>query len=162
MVTFGVLHNSEFKILREKIIRCQLSFTILIAEGTFLPRDDFAGALSSLVCPDHGSEDYIHELDAQVSRNGGSYPPLEVEIEQEEYTDPHPAWAELANLLLTLPPTIRLSRLVEKLEYVQKLTTSSEFPALSEDVECLLGLARELDKRLLKENHFSKDVQREM
>jgi hypothetical protein len=35
MVTFGALHNSEFKSLREKIIRCQLSFTVLIAEGTF-------------------------------------------------------------------------------------------------------------------------------
>jgi hypothetical protein len=60
---------------------------------------------------------------------------------------------------------MRLSRLAEKLEYVQKLTTSSEFitlSAFSEDVECLLGLARDLDERLLKENHFSKDVQREM
>ena len=165
MVTFGALHNSEFKSLRGKIIRHQLSFTVLIAEGTFPPGDDFAGALSSMLCPDLEPEYRIHETGAQVSQNGGPYPPLEVEIEQEEYNTPHRAWTELVNLLLTLPPTVRLSHLVEKLEYVQKLTTSSELPTLSafrEDVECLLGLARELDERLLKANHFSKDVQREM
>lgn len=171
MVTFGTLHKHDFKSLREKLIRHQLSFTVLLSDAALLSEDDFAGALSSLM-EDGGQfvpEDRIPSIDAPITPNGNlSFPfesEREIELEEEEYKTPHPVWTELVNVLLTLPPTMRLSHLVKKLEYIQKITTSNAFPkfsAFESDVGSLLGLVRESDERLVKENHFSKDVRREL
>ena len=115
-------------------------------------------------------EDQIPSISALFTENGdtpnrGTCEPEMPEIEEEEFSTPHPVWTELVTVLVTLPPTMRLGHLVQKLEYVQKITTSSALPKLSafgEDVGALLGLAREADERLLKENHFSNDVMREI
>lgn len=168
MVTFGALHNGQVKEIRQQIIRHQLEFTIFLSKATFLPEeDDLADALSSLLRSDStlGPEDRINETDAQIFHNADTYDPLVAAEIENRGGSSHRVWTELVNLLLTLPRTLRLSHFVQKLQDIHKITASSAFPELSAfnfDVENILNLAKELDKRLLGENHFSKDVQREM
>lgn len=164
MVTFGALHNSQFKDLRHKIIKHQLELTMLLAEATAPASEaDFAGRFSPL---GPGPEDGISEIDAEVPQSGGSYRPAHLEqIGDRDEANTNPAWNELVNLLLTLPQTMRLSHLVQTLQHMHDITTTSTFPkfsAFTSDVEELLNLTTQLDERLLSENHISQDVLRDL
>ena len=164
MVTFGALHNNRVKDLRRKFIKHQLELTIFLAEATApASEEDFADGFSPLGL---GPKDYVNEVDAEASQNRETFPPVHLEeIENREKTNTHPVWDELLDLLLTLPPTMRLSHLVQTLQHMHKITTSSAFPkfsAFDSDVKGLLILAKQLDERLLSENHFSRDVLKEL
>jgi hypothetical protein len=165
---FGAMHTSQVKDTRQKIIRHQLEFAAFLSEATFLPEgDEFSGALSSLLPSDSTfrQEDRVRGIDLETPQNGAVYEPTRIVAIEDRDEKQHPVWIELTNLLLNLPRTLRLSHLLQELEHIHKITTSSAFPKFAtfrSDIESVLDLAKELDKRLLSENYFSKDVEREM
>lgn len=167
-VTFGALHSHQIRDIRQKIIRHQFEFTVILSETTFIPdEDEFAVALSSLLTSNPTSEPQLGKdgIDVQVIPDRDPYELFTVAEVEDREENPHPVSTELVDLLLALPRTMRLSHLVQTLQHIHEITTSpfsSEYSAFRSDVEGILNLAKELDKRLLNENHFSKDVLTEL
>ncbi|RDW59961.1 hypothetical protein BP6252_13048 [Coleophoma cylindrospora] len=69
------------------------------------------------------------------------------------------------NQLLTIPPTLRLSHLVQRLEELILAMSMPHLPHLagfSEDVKQIKDIVKMVDQRLLVENHFAIDIRHEI
>jgi hypothetical protein len=107
-------------------------------------------------------EDQAPKTNGQHPTTNGAELPQIVEI---EYEDVSTEWFKIIGLIRTLPPTLRLSHLVEKLDQLQSVAAETgllQSLQFSLDIVQVLDLARKLDQRLVCENHFSKDVKEEL
>lgn len=160
-VTFGALHSHKIKDIRRRVIRHQLEFTVILSKTTFLPEEDeFAIALRTLL-----SKPEVSTVEVRPHQEPYSlFTVTKTEDRDDEMGNPPPT-TELVDVLLKLPKTMRLSRLVQTLQQIHEITTSPFVPSFAtfrSDVAGILDLAKELDKRLLGENHFSQDVKVEL
>jgi hypothetical protein len=171
IVTFGCVHTNEVKHLREQIVEHQLRFATFLSGATFLPEhtleetcDVFAVEVPAEV-PDLKilvEKDQSPKTNGQHPTTNGAELPQIVEI---EYEDVSTEWFKIIGLIRALPPTLRLSHLVEKLDQLQSIaadTGLSQALQFSLDIVQVLDLARKLDQRLVCDNHFSKDVKEEL
>jgi hypothetical protein len=167
IVTFGCVHTSEVKHLREQILEHQLRFATFLSGATFLPEHALEETCD--IFPDEVPDLKILVEENQAPKINGQHPntngaelPQVVEI---EYEDVSIEWFKIIGLIRALPPTLRLSHLVEKLDQLQSIaaeTGLSQALQFSLDIVQVLDLARKLDQRLVCENHFSKDVKEEL
>jgi hypothetical protein len=167
IVTFGCVHTNEVKHLREQIVEHQLRFTTFLSGATFLPEnaleetcDVFPSEVPHLKILIE--EDQAPQTNGQHPTTNGAELPQIVEIECEDVSA---EWFKIIGLIRSLPPTLRLSHLVEKLDQLQSIAAETGLPKalqFSVDIVQVLDLARKLDQRLICENHFSKDVKEEL
>jgi hypothetical protein len=167
IVTFGCVHTNEVKHLREQIVEHELRFATFLSGATFLPEhaleetcDVFPVDVPDLKILDE--EDQAPKTNGQHPTTNGAELPQIVEI---EYEDVSTEWFKIIGLIRTLPPTLRLSHLVEKLDQLQSIAAETgllQSLQFSLDIVQVLDLARKLDQRLVCENHFSKDVKEEL
>jgi hypothetical protein len=145
MVTFGGHHNADIKALREGFFRYQLAFATVLGESLLLDEDSI-DALPAVLRPKNEIREPFHQ-------NGNV---------QKVANDIHGDQGDIVKLLLELPPTLRLSHLVETLELLQNASAFPDFSALNEGMGSVFHFAKELDQRLLRENHFSNEVKTEL
>jgi hypothetical protein len=167
IVTFGCVHTNEVKHLREQIVEHQLRFTTFLSGATFLPEhpleetcDVFPSEIPVLKISIE--EDQPPKTNGRHPTTNGAELPQIVEIEYEGVSA---EWFKIIGLIRALPPTLRLSHLVEKLDQLQSIAAETGLPQalqFSLDIVQVLDLARKLDQRLVCENHFSKDVKEEL
>jgi hypothetical protein len=159
-VSFDALHGNQVKDIRQKIVRHQLDFVVVLGEAV-VQREEEEFALQLSLRLSSAAGDCKAESALQVSPIADARDhPLGAKI-KGGVGQPNPKSTELVDFLLALPRTMRLSHLVQALQDIQALAPSSTSPELSSftsDIGSILPLAKELDQRLLSENHFSKDV----
>lgn len=173
IVTFGCKHTAEVTQLRERIVEHQLRFTVIFSSASFLPGGILEGDQDYSIAESTESklidtEELIAKTDARIGHGRNTHLPLFVEIEHREHEEPpHPnhQWSEVLNSLRALPPVLRLSHLVGKLEEILNLANEANLPqysAFGSDLAVVLGGARKLDERLTRQENFSDDVKKEM
>ncbi|RDW56385.1 hypothetical protein BP5796_13207 [Coleophoma crateriformis] len=133
--TFDDIHSRAVRDLSTRIRESQLQLAVWLGESWLLPASLHAGLEAS-----PSEQGYNKETDGEV---------LEV-------------WE---NQLLTIPPTLRLSHLVQRLEELILAMSMPHLPHLagfSEDVKEIKDIVKMVDQRLLVENHLAIDVRHEI